>query len=166
MAAPVTVLTVGGEGAVPALRSCLAVGAGSGLPPGRRVCLRHPGDCLPAGPGSKKAGEQPFDVIFCGSESTDASSAQVGAQVAELLGLPGHYQCPGPGAQGRRHFRQAGDRGWLPRGGGTLPLRGDHCQAGLTSPVIPPSRARWRTEDAHYGICPWRCGSRCRQVWP
>ena len=27
-------------------------------------------------------------MIFCGSESTDASSAQVGAQVAELLGLP------------------------------------------------------------------------------
>ena len=37
---------------------------------------------------SAKAGEQPFDVIFCGSESTDASSGQVGAQLAEILGIP------------------------------------------------------------------------------
>ena len=84
----VTVLTVGGEGAVPALRSCLAVGAD-------RACrLADESACDPQGiayllaQASKKAGEQPFDVIFCGSESTDASSAQVGAQVGELLGLP------------------------------------------------------------------------------
>ncbi|MDD3346199.1 electron transfer flavoprotein subunit beta/FixA family protein [Oscillibacter sp.] len=84
----VTVLTIGGEGAVPALRSCLSVGAD-------RACrVEEASVCDPQGTAyllsqaSKKAGEQPFDVIFCGSESTDAASGQVGAQLAETLGLP------------------------------------------------------------------------------
>ena len=52
------------------------------------MMARYEQQCQLLAQASKKAGEQPFDVIFCGSESTDASSAQVGAQVAELLGLP------------------------------------------------------------------------------
>lgn len=116
----VTVLTVGGEGAVPALRSCLAVGAD-------RACrLADESACDPQGiayllaQASKKAGEQPFDVIFCGSESTDASSAQVGAQVAELLGLPVITNVL-PWSPRTAVFPPSGDRGWLSRGGGILP---------------------------------------------
>ena len=84
----VTVLTVGGEGAVPALRSCLAVGADRACRLADESACDTQGIAYLLAQASKKAGEQPFDVIFCGSESTDASSAQVGAQVAELLGLP------------------------------------------------------------------------------
>lgn len=36
--------------------------------------------------GIKKAGE--FDLIFCGKQTTDGDTAQVGAEVAEFLGLP------------------------------------------------------------------------------
>lgn len=84
----VTVLTIGGEDTVPSLRSCLSVGAD-------HACkLDDTSSCDPRGTAyllaqaSKKAGEQPFDVIFCGSESTDSASGQVGVQLAETLGLP------------------------------------------------------------------------------
>ncbi len=36
--------------------------------------------------GIKKAGE--FDIIICGKQTTDGDTAQVGAEVAEYLGLP------------------------------------------------------------------------------
>ena len=36
--------------------------------------------------GIKKAGN--FDIIICGKQTTDGDTAQVGAEVAEFLGLP------------------------------------------------------------------------------
>src|SRR5207249_3940088 len=33
-------------------------------------------------------GRHPFDLIFCGRNSTDAETGQVGPEVAELLGIP------------------------------------------------------------------------------
>lgn len=84
----VTVLTIGGEGTVPALRSCLSVGADRACKLGEESVCDTAGTSYLLSQASKKAGEQPFDVIFCGSESTDASSAQVGAQLAETLGVP------------------------------------------------------------------------------
>lgn len=84
----VTVLTIGGEETVPALRSCLSVGADYACKLDDASVCDTQGTGYLLAQASKKAGEQPFDVIFCGSESTDASSGQVGAQLAETLGLP------------------------------------------------------------------------------
>lgn len=84
----VTVLTIGGEGTVPALRSCLAVGADHACKLDCESVSDAQGVSYLLSQASKKAGEQPFDVIFCGSESTDKTDGQVGAQLAEALGLP------------------------------------------------------------------------------
>ena len=40
------------------------------------------------GQAAGKLAEGPFDVIFCGCESTDTADGQVGVQLAEQLGLP------------------------------------------------------------------------------
>lgn len=84
----VTVLTIGGEGVVPSLRSCLAVGADHACMLTDAAESDTQGTAHLLAKASQKAGEQPFDVIFCGSESTDGSAGQVGAQLAEELGLP------------------------------------------------------------------------------
>ena len=84
----VTVLTIAGDEVVPSLRSCLAVGAD------KAFMLNETAECDAHGvahllaKASAKAGEAPFDVIFVGSESTDAASAQVGAMLAEELDIP------------------------------------------------------------------------------
>lgn len=84
----VTVLSVGGEEVVPSLRSCLAVGADHAS----RLSGTAPSDCggiaYLLAQAAGKAGEQPFDIIFCGSESTDSADCQVGARLSEALGLP------------------------------------------------------------------------------
>ncbi len=84
----VTVLTIGGDATVPALRSCLSVGADHAYKLAEESVCDTQGIAYLLSKASAKAGEQPFDVIFCGSESTDASSGQVGAQLAEILGIP------------------------------------------------------------------------------
>lgn len=84
----VTVLTVGGEETTPALRSCLSVGADHACRVVDAPACDAAGISHLLAQASKKAGEQPFDVIFCGSESTDQASAQVGARLAEALGIP------------------------------------------------------------------------------
>ena len=84
----VTVLSVGGDEVVPALRSCLAVGADHACMLSDAPASDAQGVAHLLSKAAGKAGEQPFDVIFCGSESTDASHGQVGAQLAEELGLP------------------------------------------------------------------------------
>lgn len=84
----VTVLSMGPQQAEESLREALAMGAD------RAVLLT---DRLFAGSDTaatsyalwcaiQKIG--PFDLILCGKESTDGSTAQVGPQLAELLGIP------------------------------------------------------------------------------
>ncbi|MEI3347978.1 MAG: electron transfer flavoprotein subunit beta/FixA family protein [Dysosmobacter sp.] len=151
----VTVLTVGGEGAVPALRSCLAVGADRACRLADESACDTQGIAYLLAQASKKAGEQPFDVIFCGSESTDASSAQVGAQVAELLGLPVITNVlalePKDGGISAKQETEDGYR-----------VVEAPCPcvvtivSRITSPVIPPSRARWLHGRCPLRICPWR----------
>ena len=84
----VTVLGIGNTDALtPSMRSCLSVGAD------RAFVVAEESDSDSAGiahllaQASKKAGEA-FDVIFCGSESTDSGSAQVGMFLAQELGIP------------------------------------------------------------------------------
>lgn len=84
----VTVLTIGDEGVVPSLRSCLAVGADHACMLTDAAESDARGTAYLLAKAARKVGEQPFDVIFCGSESTDESTGQVGAQLAEELGLP------------------------------------------------------------------------------
>ena len=81
----VTVLTIAGEEVVPSLRSCLAVGADTAVMVNETAeCDAHGVAHLLAQASKKGA----YDVIFVGSESTDASSAQVGAMLAEELNVP------------------------------------------------------------------------------
>lgn len=84
----VTVLTIGGEETVPSLRSCLSVGADKACKVDDASQSDAAGVAHLLAQASKKAGETPFDVIFVGSEATDTSSSQVGAQLAEALGVP------------------------------------------------------------------------------
>lgn len=83
----VTVVSMGDSSAEKALRSCLAVGAD------RAVLL-----CDPAfsGPDSYISGAilakaisfLDYDLILCGVRAIDTNAGQVGAVVAELLGIP------------------------------------------------------------------------------
>ena len=84
----VTVLAVGDESVVPALRSCLAVGADHACMLTGTGKSDTQGTAYLLAQASRKAGEQPFDVIFCGSESTDNAAGQAGAMLAEELSLP------------------------------------------------------------------------------
>ena len=84
----VTVLSIGDDGLVPSMRSCLAVGADHACTLNETSESDAEGKAHLLAKASAKAGEQPFDLIFCGTESTDHASAQVGARLAEELGLP------------------------------------------------------------------------------
>ncbi len=84
----VTVLTVGPEKALEALREAIAMGAD------KAVLLNDPafkgGDSLATArvlaAAAKKVGD--FDVVLCGMQSIDAATALVGPAVARLLGIP------------------------------------------------------------------------------
>lgn len=84
----VTVLTIGGEEVVASLRSCLAVGADYACMLSDAEASDTQGIAYLLAKAAQKSGEAPFDVIFCGSESTDDAAGQVGVQMAEELGLP------------------------------------------------------------------------------
>jgi len=84
----VTVLTVGKEKAIEALREAIAMGADEA------VLLSDPafegGDSLATArvlaAGAKKVGD--FDIVLCGMQSIDMAAAEVGPALAGLLGLP------------------------------------------------------------------------------
>ena len=162
----VTVLTIGGDATVPALRSCLSVGADHAYKLAEESACDTQGIAYLLSKASAKAGEQPFDVIFCGSESTDASSGQVGAQLAEILGIPVVTNVLAVEPRGGRRHAEAGDRRGIPRGGGALPLRCDHRQAQLRAPLPLHQEQDGGPEDAHRRPDGCRCGSRCRSVRP
>src|SRR3984893_7058201 len=82
-----TIISMGPPRAMDAIRRALAMGGHRG------IVITHPGlensDALSTAraiAGAIKG--QTYDLIICGTESTDGSSGAVPAQLAELLGLP------------------------------------------------------------------------------
>ena len=85
----VTVVTIGDEAApTPSLRSCLSVGAEHAYVVTEPAAVSALGKSYLLGKAAGKLAEGPFDVIFCGCESTDTADGQAGVQLAEQLGLP------------------------------------------------------------------------------
>jgi len=84
----VAVLTMGPPQANQALQDALAMGADEG----QLLCDRALGGgdswatAYPLAEAVKRMGK--FDAIFCGNESVDGSTQQVGPQLAEFLGIP------------------------------------------------------------------------------
>lgn len=88
----VTVVSLGTEKAVDAVRGCLAVGADKGYVVSD--ASYEGSDTLATSYILSKAAEKieelngaKFDLIFCGQEATDFVSGQVGSQLAEILNL-------------------------------------------------------------------------------
>jgi electron transfer flavoprotein beta subunit len=86
-AGEVTVISMGPPKAVDAIRRALAMGAQRG------ILITDPGlensDAISTARAIAAAIKgQTYDLIICGTESTDGSSGAVPAQLAELLGLP------------------------------------------------------------------------------
>jgi len=83
----VTILSVGGQKAQETIRTALAMGADKGL------LINDPaaegGDALATAKILAAAlKNQPFDLIIAGQRAVDEDNYQVGAAVAELLGIP------------------------------------------------------------------------------
>ncbi len=83
----VTILSVGGDKAVEAIRTALAMGADKG------VLVNDPAAEGRDGLGTAKIlaaalKEMPYDLIIAGQRAVDDDSFQVGSAVAELLGIP------------------------------------------------------------------------------
>ena len=86
-AGEVTVISMGPPKAVDAIRRALAMGANRG------ILISDPAlensDAISTARAIAAAIKgQAFDLIICGTESTDGSSGAMPAQLAELLGLP------------------------------------------------------------------------------
>jgi electron transfer flavoprotein beta subunit len=82
-----TIISMGPPRAIDAIRRALAMGAHRG------ILITDPGlensDALSTARAIAAAIEgQSYELIICGTESTDGSSGAVPAQLAELLGLP------------------------------------------------------------------------------
>ena len=89
----VTVLSVGGEEVVPSLRSCLAVGADYAyLAANDAYQSADPEIIAKELKAAKEAIEEKtgkkFDIVFCGKETTDFASGQVGTILAKELSAP------------------------------------------------------------------------------
>src|SRR5436190_2189640 len=83
----VVAVTMGPPQAREALGECLALGADRGV----HLCDRAfaGADTLATARALAAAlRREPFDLVLCGRASVDAETAQVGPEVAELLGLP------------------------------------------------------------------------------
>lgn len=85
--ADLTVLCIGGEQVKETMKKALAMGCDRGVHIADDASYQKD----PFAIASLIAGfakEKQFDLIFCGMQSQDRGSAQVGVMVAELLGLP------------------------------------------------------------------------------
>jgi electron transfer flavoprotein beta subunit len=89
----VVVATMGPEQAKEALKSCLSVGADKAYLISDKALAGS--DTLATGYALSCAAKEiekregaPFDLIFCGKQTTDGETAQVGPQLAERLNLP------------------------------------------------------------------------------
>lgn len=80
----VTVVTVGDQSVEPTMRKALAIGADNGI----RVNA-VPGDAgIVASQIAALVGNDPYDMIICGIESSDYNGSAVGGMLAELLDYP------------------------------------------------------------------------------
>ncbi len=80
----VTVAHVGGAGSEPTIRKALAIGADNAI----RINA-EPGDAyFVAAQLSEAIKSEPFDIVFCGIESSDHNGSTVGGMLAEFLGWP------------------------------------------------------------------------------
>lgn len=86
----ITVVSVGPDQAKDAIKSCLAVGASNGF-----VVKDEATDTISTADALAKAVAKieeaqgvKFDIVFCGKESTDCASGQVGAMLAANLDMP------------------------------------------------------------------------------
>src|SRR6202048_83149 len=86
-AGEVTVISMGPPRAVDAIRRALAMGAHRGVLV-TDPALENSDAISTARAIAAAVKSQTYDVIICGTESTDGSSGAVPAQLAELLGLP------------------------------------------------------------------------------
>jgi electron transfer flavoprotein beta subunit len=86
-AGEVTVISMGPPKAIDAIRRALAMGAHSGILV-TDPALENSDAISTARAIAAAVKGKPYDVIICGTESTDGSSGAVPAQLAELLGLP------------------------------------------------------------------------------
>jgi len=86
-AGEVTVISMGPPKAVDAIRRALAMGAHRGILV-TDPALENSDAISTARAIAAAVKGQTYDVIICGTESTDGSSGAVPAQLAELLGLP------------------------------------------------------------------------------
>lgn len=89
----ITVLSIGDDSVKNALKNCLAVGAEKAymVPCDNADALDAAGiaQCLiQAKEAIETKEDKKFDVIFCGKESTDYASSQVGLMMAEKLDIP------------------------------------------------------------------------------
>lgn len=83
----VTVLSMGPEQATEAIRRAVAMGANEGVLV-TDAALAGSDALSTARALAAAARQQQFDVIFCATESTDASTGMVPGMLAELLGVP------------------------------------------------------------------------------
>ena len=84
----VTVMSVDSADVVaPSLRSCLAVGGDRAYVVNEATKSDSSGTAYLLAQAVKNIGEY-FDVIFCGSESTDTANTQMGVRLAHQLGIP------------------------------------------------------------------------------
>src|SRR5437773_12014170 len=86
-AGEVTVISMGPPKAVDAIRRALAMGAHRGILISDPA-LEHSDAISTARAIAAAIKGQSYDLIICGTESTDGSAGAVPAQLAELLGLP------------------------------------------------------------------------------
>jgi electron transfer flavoprotein beta subunit len=86
-AGEVTVISMGPPKAIDAIRRALAMGAHRGILV-TDPALENSDAISTARAIAAAVKGQTYDVIICGTESTDGSSGAVPAQLAELLGLP------------------------------------------------------------------------------
>ena len=105
----VTIVTVGPARAMETIRTALAMGADKGI----HICdPAFDGADAYATASALAAAIKgiPYDIIFCGQRAIDDDSAQVGAVLAELLGIPQVTVITKAGVCRRRHQGDPADR--------------------------------------------------------
>jgi len=85
----VTVINVGEASAEPTIRKALAIGAAEAV----RINASPRDAWFVANQIASYAGDKGFDLILTGRESIDYNGSQVGAMVAELMGIPSASIC-------------------------------------------------------------------------
>ncbi|OGP85406.1 MAG: electron transfer flavoprotein subunit beta [Deltaproteobacteria bacterium RBG_16_58_17] len=83
----VTIVSVGPQRAMETIRTALAMGADKGI----HICdpaFDGADAYVTASALAAAIKAVPFDIVFCGQRAIDDDSAQVGAVLAELLGIP------------------------------------------------------------------------------